>query len=182
MSSVVRPGCAASRLAQRAGGTDLAAVEHDQPVAHPVKIGDQVRGQHHAHPGVAGCAGQFVHEPATGQGVEGGDRLVQDQQFWPLGDCHGERELGALPAGQLACFLLLVQAEPFDPCLRVRLVPARVQVRAELQVVGDAQPRVGGRLLRDEADLGELRARRLLQHMDCSRRGGQHPGDQVQER
>jgi len=44
------------------------------------------------------------------------------------------------PPDSLPAFCFLVQAEPFDPCLRVRLVPARVQVRAELQVVGDAQP------------------------------------------
>jgi len=44
-------------------------------------------------------------------------------------------------------------------------------------VVGDAYPRVGGRLLRDEADLGELRAGRLRQHPDRPLSRGQHPGD-----
>jgi hypothetical protein len=49
---------------------------------------------------------EVLQELPAGQRVQRGDRLVEQQQLGPLGDAEGERELGALAAGQLAgrCF------------------------------------------------------------------------------
>src|ERR1039457_6077537 len=55
---------------------------------------------------------------------------------------------------------------------------------AELEVIGDGEPGVGGRVLRDEADLGQLRraARRLAaEDLDRARCRCQHADSQVQQ-
>jgi hypothetical protein len=46
--------------------------------------------------------GQVLQEVPARQGVEAGHRLIQDQQFWPLGDGQGQGQLGALASGQPA--------------------------------------------------------------------------------
>ena len=89
--------------------------EHDQVVADPFQVGDQVRGQHHADAVLGDGLHQVLQELAAGERVEAGDRLVEDQQLGPLGHGQGQRELGALSAGQLARPLARVQAELLDP-------------------------------------------------------------------
>ena len=76
--------------------------EHDQVVADPFQVGDQVRGQHHAEPLVDHRLHQALQELAPGQRVEAGHRLVEEQQLGLLGEGEGQRQLGALAAGQLA--------------------------------------------------------------------------------
>ena len=88
--------------------------EHDQVVADPLEVGDQVRRQHDAHPLLGVDLHQDLQELASGQRVEARDRLVEDQQLRPLRDRQGQRELRPLAAGQLAR-LLAVQAELLDP-------------------------------------------------------------------
>ena len=84
---------------------------------------------------------QALQEVAPGQRVQARDRLVEKEQLRPLGDGERERELRALAAGQPAGLLRRVEAELRDPLLGDRGVPARVQLGAEPQVVGDASRR-----------------------------------------
>jgi len=78
-----------------------------------------------------------------------------------------------------------VQAKPGDPVAGQLVVPAGVHPGTEPQVVGDAQPGVDGRVLRDEADLRELAgAAGWLGAEDLDLPGGrrQQPDRQVQQR
>ena len=92
--------------------------EHDQVVADALEVGDQVRGQHDAELVLGDGLHQVLEELAPGERVEAGDRLVEDQQLGALGEPEGERELGALAAGELARLLREVEAEPLDPAAR----------------------------------------------------------------
>ena len=58
---------------------------------------------------------QVLQELAPGQRVQAGHRLIQDEQPGPLGQGHGQGELGSLSPGQLARPLAGIQAEPRDP-------------------------------------------------------------------
>src|ERR1022692_4653745 len=136
-----------------AGELDPGGDDHDQEVADPLQVGDQVRGHHDADLVPGGELRQALQELAAGERVEAGDRLVEDEQLGLLGDGQGQGELGALPTRQLPGLLARVQAQPLDPVAGQRGVPARVEMGAEPQVVGYAEPGVGGRVLRDEADL-----------------------------
>ena len=57
---------------------------------------------------------EVPQELPPGQGVEAGDRLVEQQQLGPLGDRQGEGELGPLAAGQRPGPLPEVEAELAD--------------------------------------------------------------------
>ena len=118
-------------------------------------------------------------------GSSAGHRLVEQQQLRTLGEPERERQLRALPAGQLARLLRQVEPEPRDPLARQRLVPAGVQPRAEAQVVLDAEAAVGRRVLGDEADAGALLGvlgRAGAQHLDRAGVGGEQAGGEVQQR
>ena len=97
-------------------------------------------GQHDAELLFGDGLHQVLQELPPGERVEARDRLVEDEQLGPLRDAQGERELRTLAAGQLPGPLPRVQAELLDPRLRQGAVPARVEPRAETQMVGDAQP------------------------------------------
>src|SRR5207249_513939 len=124
----------------------------DQVVADAFQVGDQVRGQDHAGLLLGDELHQALQKFAAGQWIEAGHRFVEEQQVGPFGHGEGQGELGALAAGELAGLLPRVQVEPPDPVGGQLVVPARVEVGAEAQVVGDGQVRVGGRVLGDETD------------------------------
>ena len=105
----------ASSVVDVAGDLHARVDQHDQVVADPFQVGDQVRGEHDAELVLGDGLHQVLQELAPGERVEAGDRLVEDQQLGPLGDAEGQGELGALAAGELAGLLRRVQAEPLDP-------------------------------------------------------------------
>ena len=98
--------------------------QHDQVVAGPLEVGDQVRGEHDAELVLGDGLHQVLQELAPGERVEAGDRLVEDQQLGALGDAERQRQLRALAAGELARLLLGVEAEPLDPPPRQRRRPS----------------------------------------------------------
>ena len=62
--------------------------QHDQVVADPLEVGDQMRGQHDAHPMLGDGLHQALQELPPGERVEAGDRLVEEEQLgaawrWP---------------------------------------------------------------------------------------------------
>lgn len=125
---------------------------------------------------------QVLQELTPGQRVERGDGLVEDQQLGAFRDAERQCELGALTAGQLARALLRVQAEALDPCQGERIVPARVESRAEPEVVGHTQSRVRRGVLCDEPDLGELRtAGRCAEDLDAAGGRCQHADGKVEQ-
>ncbi len=127
---------------------------------------------------------QALQELPPGERVEAGHGLVEDEQLRSLRDGEGQRKLGALPAGQLPGLLGRVEAEFGDPVIGNLLIPAGVGVGTETQMVGDGQARVGGRVLGDEAHLGQLcgTGRRLAaEHLDAARRGSQQAHRDVQQ-
>ena len=148
------------------------ADQHDQVVAHALEVGDQVRGQHDAQLVLGDGLHQALEELAPVERIEAGDRLVEQQQLGALGEPERERELRALPAGELPAFCAGSSPSRAIRRVRERVVPARVQPRAEPQVVLDAEAAVGRRVLGDEADLGALlRAGRgaPAEHLDRAR-------------
>ena len=78
------------QLADFAREPHLPGGQHDQVVAGPFQVGDQMRGQHHAHVVLGHGAGQVLQEVPARQRVEAGDRLIQDEQLGPLGDGQGQ--------------------------------------------------------------------------------------------
>ena len=77
-------------------------------------------------------------------------------QLGPLGDGEGERELGSLAAGELSGALGRIEADLADATPGHLNVPARVEPRAQAQVIGDRQPGVGRRVLGHEPHLPDL--------------------------
>ena len=158
--------------------------EHDEVVAHPLDVGDQMRGEHDADPVLGDGLHQALQEFPPGERVQAGDRLVEQQQLGPLGDREGQGEPGPLPAGQGAGPLPRVQAELPDPALGQLAVPARVEPAAHAQMAGHGKPRVGRGVLGDEADCAQLRrgAGAFAQNRDRARGRREQPGCQLQER
>jgi hypothetical protein len=116
----------------------LAAGQQDEVIGHPLQLGQRVRGQQHGHAVVGHRRQHRGHEVLPGQWVEHGQRLVEDEQPWPPGQRHGQRELRLLAAGQLAHLLAQRDAELAQPGLRVWLVGAPVQVPGQVQYQRDA--------------------------------------------
>ena len=109
------PVVGGQQVVDLAGDLDPGVDQHDEVVADPFQVGDQVRGEHDAELVLGDGLHQVLQELPAGERVEAGDRLVEDQQLGPFGDGEGEGELGALAAGQLPGPLGGVQAEPLDP-------------------------------------------------------------------
>ena len=118
--------------------------EHDEVVADALEIGDEVRGENDAHAMFGDDLHQAPEEVASGNRVEAGDRLVQDQQLGPLCDRKRQRELGSLATRELSGPLPGIESELFDPVFSLLRLPAGVEPAAEAQVVRDRQRRVGG--------------------------------------
>ena len=157
--------------------------EHDEVVAHPLDVGDQMRGEHHADPVLGDGLHQALQELPPGQRVQARDRLVEQQQLGPLGDRQGEGELGSLAAGQRPGPLPRVEAELPDPALGQLAVPARVEPLAHAQMAGDGKPGVDRRVLGDEADRAQLRrgAGAAAEDRDRARGRREQPGRQLQQ-
>ena len=130
--------------------------EHDDEVADAFQVRDEMRGEHDAHAVLGGDFGDRAHELAPRQRVEARHRLVEDEQLRPFRHGQGQGELGALAAGELAGSLAAVEAECRDPAVGEAAIPARVQPRAEAQMVRDGQVRIRRCVLGDESDPGKV--------------------------
>ena len=149
-----------------AGDLDVRGDEHDEVVADPFEIGDEVRRQQHADAVLGDDLHQALQELTPGERIEGGDGFVEDEQFGALGDRHGERDLGALASRQRAGALARIEAESLDPLFGEGRIPRGVEPGAHPQVVGDRHPRVGRGVLGHEADPAELLP---VRHQDVHR-------------
>ena len=118
-----------------AGEPHLGVDEHHDVVADPLEVGDDVRGEHDAELLLGDGLHEQLEELAARERVEARDRLVEDEQLGALGQAEREGELGALAPGEPAGALAGVEAEPLDARPGQGVVPARVEVGAEPQVV-----------------------------------------------
>src|SRR5581483_10952582 len=118
--------------------------------------------------------------------IEGGDRLVEQQDLRLLRERERERDLRLLPARELPDLLAKREPELLDAPNRGVLVPPRVQLRAEPERVGDREPVVERVLLRDEADVREQRGgvvlRRAAEHLDRPGARPQQPDRELKQR
>ena len=106
-----------------AGDPDLGVDEDDEVVADAFEVGDDVRGEQHADLVLGDGLHQYLEELTSGERVQAGDGLVEDQQLGPFRESERESELRALAAGQLAGLLVRVEAETVDPALGERRRP-----------------------------------------------------------
>ena len=136
----------------RPGQLHVPAGEHDQPVAEPLQLRDHVRGDQEGQAGVGGRGHHLPHELQPGDRVEAGDRLVEHQQRRALGQRHGQRDLGPLPAGQGLDLAFQRDVQRVHPCLRQLLIPAGVHRPAQVEHVRDAEVAVQRMVLGDVAD------------------------------
>ena len=84
------------------GQCDPAVVEHDKVVADALEFADDVGGEHDGDAVVGDSAHEHLQELMSGQWVEAGQRLVQDEQVGSLGQGEGKGHLGLLAARQRA--------------------------------------------------------------------------------
>ena len=96
-----------------------------------------MRGEHDAHPAFGHGLHEAPQELPPGQGVETGDRLIEQQKLGALGHGQGEGELGPLPSGELAGFLVGVETEVLDAALGQGVVPAGVEPGPEPEMIRD---------------------------------------------
>ena len=138
------------------------------------------------HAGLADGLHHRVEELAPGERVERGDGLVEQQQLGPLGERERERDLRLLAAGELADLLVERQPQALDPLAGDRVVPARVQLAAELERLADREALVQRVLLGDEADpreqLGGLVLRRAAEHAHAARARPQQADGELEQR
>ena len=174
---------AVQQLVHGAEHLDAARRQHDQVVADPFQVGEQVGGQHHRHPLLGHRAHQRLEELAAGQRVEAGERLVQQQQLRPPGKGERQGDLGALPAGQGPHPPVERHGDPLQPLPGKREVEAAVELAAHGEVLAGGEVTVEGVVLGDEADLGDQPggAGRLAEHADGAGRGGQQADGEVEQ-
>ena len=170
---------------QCAGLHDPAFAHDRHPVGdlrdHPEVVGDEE--QAHAAPAL-----ELLHQaqdPGLHRHVQGGGRLVSDQQAGAAGDGHGDHHPLALAAGEAVGVLVHAQLRVLDPHLRQRLdrlaagllvAEARAGEPDRLDdLVADGEHRVqrGHGLLEDHRDVPAAHLHPLLlgQPQQVARRG-----------
>ena len=119
-------------------------------------------------------------------GSSDSDGLVEQQQLRPLGQRERQRHLRLLAAGQLPDPLAGRQPEPVEAVAREPVVPARVQLAAEPEHLGDREAAVQRMLLGHEADareqLARITLRRQAEHADGSGAGPAEADRDLQQR
>ena len=148
---------AGQQVVDLAGQLDTAQGHHDQVVGHPLEFGEHVRGKEHGHAVVGRRRQHRGHEIVAGDRVEHRHRLIEHEEARVAGQRQGQRELGLLPARQLARLALLRDAQLGQPGLGVGLVELPVEIAGEMQHVGGREVLVQRRVLGDEGDAVECR-------------------------
>ena len=170
----VRVRGAFEHVLQRPGLDDAAFAHHRHPVRdlrdHPEVVGDEK--QAHAAPAL-----QLLHQAqdlGLHRHVQGGGRLVGDQQLGPAGDRHRDHHPLALSAGEPVRILVHAKLRAFDLHFRQRLDRAAARlVVAEARagepdrlddLVADGEHRVqrGHGLLEDHRDVRAAHLHQLL--------------------
>jgi hypothetical protein len=163
------------------GDLDVRGRQQQQVVADPLEVADQ---EHDGRPAVGHRRHEGLQELPTRQGVEAGDRLVEQQQLGSLGQRQGERDLGALAARQRADGPVAGDPELGEPVVGEGVVESRVELGAKPQQLGGGEVAVQRHVLGDEADAGQ-QLRSILgggaEHPDAAAAGLEQPHGQVEQ-
>ena len=139
--------------------------EDHEVVADAFEVGDDVRGEHDRDRRLGNDLHHRVQELPPSKRIERGDGLVEEQELRSLRERQRERDLGLLSDGELPDLLIQRKAQPLDPLQRDALVPARVELAAELERLADREATVERVLLGDEPDTREQPPRVLSGHL-----------------
>ena len=168
------------------GECDPAVVEHDQVVADALQLVHDVGGEQDGHPAFGDRAHEDLQELMSGQRVEAGHRLVEDEQVRPLRQGQGQRHLGLLPAGERTGSAVERDAQLRQPAFGQPLVEPQVAGPAEAEHLGDGEALVQRVVLGQEPDPGQgvRGAGGDVVAEDLHRAGArcQQPDDQAQQR
>jgi hypothetical protein len=154
---------------------------HDEVVAGPLQVAEQVRGQQNRGALLGDPAHERLQELAPGERVQARHRLVQQQQVRPLGEGERERDLRSLAAGQPADAAVQRDAQVAQPVAGQHGVPSPVQPAAHRDVLGRGEVRVERGVLRHEphpVEQARLAGRLLAEH---AHRTGVRPGEADRE-
>ena len=161
------------------------ADQHDQVVADPFQVRDQVRGQHHAD---SSCSATASIRSCRNSRRASGSRLATGSSrissSGRLAMARVSASWARCPPDSVPGPLVRVQVQPLDPAAGQFRVPARVEARAQPQVIADRQPGVDRRVLGQEPDPGQLRRAgrgRAAEHLDRARGRRQQADGQVQQ-
>jgi hypothetical protein len=155
--------------------------EQDEVVGDPFHVGDQMRGQDDRQAAGRDRIGQRGQELPPGQRVERRHRLIQQQQPGPFGQRQRQGQLCPLATGQRACGPVQRDVQRPQPVPGRGGVPARVEMRADGDVILGGEPPVQRDLLGQETDLGQERgvlAGRAAEHRRLARGRPGQPGQQ----
>ena len=93
MSELIRgsgdPPVLGEEVVQLAAETEAAVADDREVVTDPGQLADQVRRQDHGHPGCRRAVDEVLQEGASGEWVEGRQRLVEQQDPRTLRHCEG---------------------------------------------------------------------------------------------
>ena len=171
---------------QPVGLTDdlnLPGVQHQEVVAHPLEVGDQMRRQDHRQGRPGDGVDQRGEELPAGEGIEAGQWFVEQQQPWTLGQRQAQRHLGALTARQL------VDAPVERHTHLLEAFPTELHVEVGVEPVAHPEQLVGGEvpiqrsILGNEPDTWQGPVSRCpAEHADRALRRANQPGGTVQQR
>ena len=162
---------------------DMSGVQHQEVVAHPLEVGDEMRRQDHGHGRLGDGVDQGGEELSAGEGIEAGQWFVEQQQLWTLGQRQAQRHLGALTARQpvdapVERHAHLLEAVPTERHVEVGVEP----VAHREQLVGGEVP-IQRSILGHEPDAGQGPVSRCpAEHTDRALRRADQPGGTVQQR
>ena len=143
---------------------DAAAEHHRYLVCQAADDGEIVRDQQDAHPAGVLELAQQIHDLLLYRRVQGGGRLIGDQQFRPAGQRHGDADA----LGHAAAEFMRISVEPLlrpgDPHLSERPDDFRVAGAPVVRHVGPMQRQHFGHLLADGKD-GVQGRRRILENV-----------------
>ena len=97
-------------------------------------------GQHDAHPLFGDNFHQRLEKLASGERVQTGHGLVEEQKLGPFGDCQGQCELGPLAAGERSGPLAGVEAKLLDAMTGHLVVPTRIEIGTQTEVLVHTEP------------------------------------------
>jgi hypothetical protein len=166
-----------------AGELYAAGAEQDEVVADALQLGDDVRREHHGDAVLRRLRHQRPHGLASGERVEVGEGLVQQDQPRTLAERDGDRDPGALAAGERPDPGLQGHVRVGDEAFGVRLVPGGVELPAHAQRVRHGQGSVQRLLLAEEGEgvMGAAAVRPFTEDPDLAGRRAQHAGGQRHE-
>ncbi len=139
-------------LVDIAGNLNARGRQQDEVVAGTLEVGHEVRRQHDGGAGLGRAVEQRLHEGATRQGVEVGERLVEEKHVRAFSERERERHLCSLASGKFANTLPGWDAQLIETGSRDRVVPSLIESSPQLERVVDSESPVQRNILCDQTN------------------------------